>query len=321
MMTRAECARWLASRDGFLILTHGRPDGDTVGCSAALCLALRKLGKSAFVLENEEMIDKYAPLHENLTQKEPKPGDILVSVDVSAPHLLPPAALPLAEKIQLRIDHHYTSTSFAPNELVDSAAAACTEIIYDVICELGVALDEPIARALYTGTATDSGCFRYSSTSAHTHLVAAACMEAGLDAAPINLKLFDTVSLNSLRMQAWAIENTRFLLDGRVALCPMPKDTKEKLGIPEEEGGNLSGFLRSIEGVCMAATVRETEEGVTMISMRSLPGFDSSAVCALFGGGGHKAAAGGHKEAPYLEVADEVGRAMCAAVEQAWTAS
>ena len=134
-LTRAETARWLSERDQFLILTHVRPDGDTLGSAALLCRGLRKLGKTAHILENPGITAKYAALHEGLTQKEALAGDTLVSVDVAAPNMLPDAFRPLQDRIALRIDHHGTATPFTPLSLVDAGAAACGEILFDVLCE------------------------------------------------------------------------------------------------------------------------------------------------------------------------------------------
>ena len=148
MMTKVDVAAWLSQRNDFLILTHRKPDGDTVGSSAALCLGLRKLGKRAWVLENPELTPKFAFLHQGLTKVAPEDEDTLISVDVASPGMLPKAFVPYQERIELRIDHHGTAISFTPNELVEPLAAACAEIIYDILEELGVALDKDIAQAL-----------------------------------------------------------------------------------------------------------------------------------------------------------------------------
>ena len=181
MMTRRDIARWLAQRDHFAILTHRRPDGDTTGSAAALCMGLRSLGKTAYVVENPEFTPKYAHLLPGLTQEAVAQGDTLISVDVAAPNMLPKAFEKFLERIALRIDHHGSATSFTELELVDPDAAACAEIIYDILMEMGVKLDEKMADALYTGVSTDTGCFRYANTEAHSFTVAAACAAAGGD--------------------------------------------------------------------------------------------------------------------------------------------
>lgn len=309
-MTRTECADWLRQRDNFCILTHGKPDGDTLGTGAALCQGLRALGKTAAVLENPETPEHLAFLCEGLTVPE-IPGDaVLIGVDLPAPGMLPEAQLSLAEQIALRIDHHGKATSFTPFELVDPAAGACAEIVWDVLTELGVTLTREIAVPLYTATATDTGCFRFANTTAHTFTVAAACAATGANLQPINQALFDTVSLNRLRLQAWVTEHIRFYRDGAVAICVLPAGLQRELGVPEEEIGGMSGFVRSIEGVRMAATLRQSREGKLYISARAVPGYDCAAVCEKFGGGGHKGAAGAGIELPLAEAEALLTQAM-----------
>ena len=286
-MTRNEMAQALARGDRYCVLTHRRPDGDTLGSAAALCLGLRKLGKTANILKKPELSGKLSYLHEGLTVDAPADGDVLIAVDVAARNMLPEAWQ--AMEAALRVDHHGTDRSFAAAELVDPEAAACGEIIYDVLTELGVALDKPMAEALYVAVSTDTGCFRFANTTAHTFAVAAACAAAGAELYPINQALFDTNSLTKLRLQSWMLDNAKFYRDGAVALCALPKEVEAQA--TSDDMDNISSFLRSIEGVKLCALIRETETGVKL-SARSVPGYDSSAVCARFGGGGHKGAAG-----------------------------
>ena len=182
MMTRTECAKWLLDHDNYCIVTHRRPDGDTIGSSAFLCLGLRQLGKQAYILENSEITEKYAPLHTMLTKSRADEGDTIVSVDVASANMLPAEFAELKDRIALRIDHHFSATSFTPEELVDHTVGACGEIVYDVLTEMGVVLDKPMALALYTAVSTDTGCFRYPNTTAHSLRTAAACYETGLAA-------------------------------------------------------------------------------------------------------------------------------------------
>ncbi len=309
-LTRAETAQWLQQRDHFLILSHRRPDGDTLGSTAALCMGLRKLGKTAHVLENPEITQLYSHLHAGLTKPVAEEGDTIISVDVASPGMLGESARPLQERIALRIDHHCTATSFTPYELVDGDAGACGEIIYDILVLMGVNPDKPLAEALYTAVSTDTGCFRYANTTAHSFTVAAACAAAGGDLHTINQRVFDTNSLARLKMQGWIIENLRLYQDGQVAVCALPLEVEQAMGVNEDDMENISGFPRSIAGVKIAATLRQTGDGKVKISVRALPGYDASIVCAQFGGGGHKGAAGANTALPLEEAASAVAKAM-----------
>ena len=309
-LTRTEVARWLLERDHFLILTHRRPDGDTIGSAAVLCRGLRQLGKTAHVLRNMEVTEKYLHLHEGLNKDCPGGDDTIICVDVAAPEMLPEVFRPLQDKISLRIDHHGRATGFTPLELVDPSAGACGDILYDVLTECGVQLDKAMAEALYIAVATDTGCFRYANTNAHSYTVAAACALAGGDLHSINQAVFETNSLARLRLQGWMVENIRFLCDGALAVCALPLAVEKQLGVTEDDMENISGFPRSIEGVKMAATLRQSASGKVKLSVRALPGYDAAAVCAVFGGGGHKGAAGATLDMSLEAAAEVVAKEM-----------
>ena len=312
MMTRSECARWLEGRDDFLILTHTRPDGDTIGSAAALCVGLRQLGKRAYVLENREASPFLNQCIVGLTRPEPAPEDTLVCVDVASPGMLPEHYRQYQDRIALRIDHHGSATSFTPCELVDAGSAACGEIIYDVLMEMGVEMTKELAWRLYIAISTDTGCFRYANTNAHTYLVAAACAGTGADLYPITQELFDTNTLGKLKLQSYIADHARFLCGGLAAVCAIPKELEDTVTREDMEG--VPGFLRSIEGVKIAATIRQTESGSKM-SVRAVPGYDAARVCSRFGGGGHKGAAGAGMDLPLEEAVDVVARALVEAVE------
>ena len=313
-MTRNECVRWLQERDNFLILTHTRPDGDTIGSASTLCLGLRQLGKTANLLENQEV----SPYLENcvlgLTKSTVEDGDTILSVDVASPNMLQKEAADLLGRIEMRIDHHGTSTSFTNEELVDPMAAACGEIVYDVLMEMGAELTKEMAWRLYIAVSTDTGCFRFANTNAHTYQTAAACAATGADLYPITQALFDTNTMGKLKLQSWMLENARFLCDGKAAVCGIPKGVEDTVTKEDMEGA--AGFLRSIEGVKICATIRETEIGSKM-SVRAVPGYDAALVCQKFGGGGHKGAAGAGMNLPLTEAVEAAAQALVEIVEGA----
>ncbi len=302
-LTRTEVVAWLAENDRFAIITHAGPDGDTIGSAAGLCRGLRQLGKTAYVLQNSQFPDKYKYLVEGLLKEDAQEGDTIISVDVAAAKMLSDDSRYLADRVDLRIDHHATDTPFAQQELVDSTAAACSEIIYDLLMLLGVQLDVPTANALFTALSTDTGCFRYANTTSRTFATAAACAAVSPDIFQITQALFDTVTLGRLRLQNWVVEHMQLLCDGKIVVCGIPADLYRTLELEEEDMKNLSGFLRSIQGVKIAATVKQDEEGHTGISVRAVPGYDAAAICVKFGGGGHKGAAGASMENVTLEEA------------------
>ena len=312
MMTRNDAARWLREHDNYCILTHARPDGDTLGSASALCVGLRQLGKTAHLLYNDGASPFLDRCQQGLTKLWPDEGDVLITVDVAAPRMLPEAWLSLQERMQLRLDHHGSATSFTPEELVDASAAACGEIVYDVLMAMGAEMTKEIAWRLYIAISTDTGCFRYANTTAATYRVAAACAETGANLYPITMELFDTTSVPELKLKNWMVDHARFLCGGKAAVCAIPRELEESVSKEDLEG--VSGFLRSLEGIKMAATIRQTESGCK-VSVRAVPGFDAAAVCKKFGGGGHKGAAGAGLDMTMEEAVEVLAAALAEAVE------
>ena len=306
-----ETAQFLLDHDNFAILTHRRPDGDTIGSSAALCRALRKLGKNAHVIRNPEVSDRFAWLHEGLTKEEAGEGDCLVTVDVASPGMLPKVFEKYLGSIALRIDHHGSATSFTENELVLPEWAACAEIIFDLLAPMNCGEMEPeLADALYVGISTDTGCFRFSNTTAHTFFVAGCCAGAGARIYELNQELFETNTLGRLKMQAWIVDHMQMLRNGEMAIVAIPRSVEAEIGVTEDDMDNISSFPRTVAGVCMAATLRETADGDTKISVRAVPGYDATKVTVPFGGGGHKGAAGASLKMPIDEAVKAVAKAM-----------
>jgi len=311
-LTRNECAQFLLSHDHITILSHRRPDGDTIGSSAALCLGLRQLGKTAHVLWNSEVSPRFQWLHEGLTKENAEEGDTIVSVDVASPGMLPKAFGHLLGRIELRIDHHGSATSFTGAELVDADSASCAELVWDVLEEMGVKMDAAIGEAVYVGTSTDTGCFRYSNTTAHTFATAAKCAAAGARVFELNQELFETNTLGRLKMQAWIVDHMKLLRGGEMAIIAIPRAVEESIGVTEDDMDNISSFPRTVAGVKMAATLRQTADGDTKMSVRAVPGYDATAVTVKFGGGGHKGAAGASFSLPIEKAVEEVEKAMLA---------
>ena len=193
---------------------------------------------------------------------------------------------------------------------MDPDAGACGEIIYDLLMELWPDLDQPTAAALYVATSPDTGCFRFSNTTDHTLLVAAACAGAGARVYQLNQELFETNTLTKLKMQAWIVDNMQVFDGGKLALVAIPRAVEAEIGVTDDDMDNISNFPRTVSGVCMAATLRETKDGTSKLSVRAVPGYDATAITEKFGGGGHKGAAGATMNLPIEEAAKAVKAAM-----------
>ena len=310
-MTCQEAAKWLEQQEDLLILTHRRPDGDTVGCAVALCLSLRKLGKTAYILTNEDataLFDSYWGDTLAPAGFEPK---AVVSVDIAALGLLPDNAQPYRERIDLAIDHHPSQEFFARETCLEADKAACGEIIWKICCELGV-MDAEIATPLYVAVSTDCGCFVYSNTTPHTHRAAAALMEAGADCKALNKKHFRTKSMRRMKLESLILQNMHLYHGGTVAVAPISLEMMAEAGATSEDTDDLAAFLGQIEGVFHTATIREHEGGQCRISVRTRADLlNATKVCARLGGGGHKAASG----CTVQGTVDQAERAILAAID------
>lgn len=274
------------------ILSHHFPDGDTLGCAAALCRALQLMGKRARCTCADPVSEKYDFLFDEIERQE-FPAKFVVSVDVADIKLLGPVlAAKHAGRIDLCIDHHGSHQDFAENSYVDSTAAAACEIIYEVICRLGVVPDQAIAQAVYTGITTDTGCFRYSNTTARTHEIAAQVIRTGIDAGDINRRMFETKTRARLEMERSVLDSIAFYFDARCAVMCISRAMIEASGADEGDLDGLSAIPRQIEGVLVGVTMRERKIGGYKVSLRTQPQVNAAKICAEFGGGGHVAAAG-----------------------------
>ncbi len=291
-MDYREAAEFLKAHDNYLILTHKRPDGDTIGCAAGLCRALRKLGKTAHILPNEDATTLLAGYLDGLTAPEGFEPDTVVSTDIAALGLLPNNALPYQDRIDLAIDHHPSQEFFAKETCLEADKAACGEIIWKICNELGV-MDGDIAAPLYVAVSTDCGCFVYANTTPHTHKVAAALMEQGIDFKALNKRHFRTKSMRRMKLESLILRNMHLYHGGTVAVAPISLAMMDEAGATSEDTDDLAAFLGQIEGVLHTATIREHEGGECRISVRTKADLlNATRVCARLGGGGHKAASG-----------------------------
>ena len=291
-MTYTEAAAWLRKHDRYLILTHKRPDGDTIGCAAALCRGLRGLGKAAHICPGTGETHLFTPYLEGLLAPEGYAPETVVSVDIAARGLFTTSGQPWLERgIDLAIDHHPSQEFFARQTCLDASRAACGEIIYDILKELGQ-VNEETAVPLYVAVSTDTGCFQYGNTTADTHRVAAALMAAGIDAFPLNKRHFRTKTWARLQVERLIVERMHRYEDGKIAVAPVSLSLMDEAGATEEDMEDIAAFLGQIEGVETSVTIRELEEGACKLSVRTSGGLNATRVCALLGGGGHAAAAG-----------------------------
>ena len=292
-MTDRETAALLLGQDDVLILTHRRPDGDTIGCASALCLALQQLGKTAWVLPNEDAHGLFTPYFEGVLA----PGDFMpcfvTAVDTASQGMLPDSAKVWTDRIDLCIDHHGSNEHYAKETCLDASCAACGELLWRVFQIMGVEVTDRIAMLLYMAIATDTGCFVYSNTTPETHRIAAALMETGFDTQWVNKRHFRQKSLKRMKIESRLVSEMELEKDGTLVFAFVTLDLIRDIGATEEDLEDISAFIGLLEGVDNAVTVRELKPGECKISLRTDGRtLNASDVCARFGGGGHAAAAG-----------------------------
>jgi len=281
----------LATAEDVLILTHKSPDGDTLGSAYGLYYALTAIGKRARVACSDPLPKKFDYFYPKAPFEDFEPRYI-VAVDVADPQLLGSALQQYAGRIDLCIDHHISNTGYAGQLLLDHHAAATAEVVCEIVNAMGVTLTSQIATALYTGIATDTGCFRYSNTSAKTHLIASRLIEAGIDLPRINQLLFETKTRARIALERLGMATLEYSFGQRCATIVLSQEILTRSGAEDEDIDGISSLPRQIEGVQVGVTMRERSEGGYKVSLRAAEGVDASAICKLLGGGGHRAAAG-----------------------------
>ena len=292
-MSPEQTARWLLAHDGYLILPHRRPDGDTIGSAAALCDGLRQAGKTAYILDNPEITDNYRPFADPFWAPADFVPETVVSVDLASFSLFPDTALAYEHAVALAIDHHPSNTLYAENVCLDGACAACGEILYEILMTMNGSLSQTACDALYVAIASDSGCFAFANTTANTLRVASLLVAAGADNRGINRKYFRTKTRGRILIEGMIYSGIEFYYAGRVSIITITNEMMTKAAVTENDMDDIAAIPGSVEGALVGITVKELKNGGgSKISVRTGPEVDSNALCAKFGGGGHAMASG-----------------------------
>lgn len=290
-----EAAKRLLDAESAVIIIHRSPDGDCIGSGYALAMALRSLGKKAKVICNDEIPSRYhfmLPKEETLEYFEP---DIIIASDVADEKLFGDNIFEqYAGKVELCIDHHISNSGYAKELCLDGKAAAACQVVYEILNEMNIPITKEIAVCLYTGIATDTGCFMYSNTGSRTLRIVAEIMEQHPDInySNINRAMFVVKSMGRMQLDKIMTEQLESYLDGKCMVVCITKELMEKYSIDDSELEGVSGFPLQVEGTEVSIVLKERETGVFRVSMRSADWVNVSAICQNFGGGGHVKAAG-----------------------------
>lgn len=288
-MNYKSCADYLRKEDNYLILSHKNPDGDTMGSCAALCSALRRIGKTAYLYPNADVIKKMRPYVEKFYAGDDFAAERIISVDVAAESLF---AAGFEGSVDLCIDHHPSNSRYAKKLLLKAEKASCGEVVMELVKQLCGDITKEEADLLYIAVSTDTGCFMYANTRPDTHRAAAKLMEYGADCMVINQIFFKKKSAARLRLEGMVFSSMSFYRDGEIAVVKITRDMLNKAGATEDDLDDIAGLAGMAEKSLVNITIREKSDGSSKVSLRSGKEVNSSRICAVFGGGGHDMAAG-----------------------------
>ncbi|MBQ9314792.1 MAG: bifunctional oligoribonuclease/PAP phosphatase NrnA [Clostridia bacterium] len=284
----------ILASNSIVILTHENPDGDAVGSSLAMMLALKKIGKKVDVvipslnkmydiLPGYEDIKKYAEENDNY--------DLCIALDSADLERLH-SCKEVFEKAEntIVIDHHITNQNFGDVNYVNAAASSTCQNLVVVIGYLDIAISKDIAMCLYTGILTDTGGFRYN-VQIETFEIAAMLLETGIDIAKIYRNFFDLTTMARTKVLGKALDRLELLSNGKVAFTYITKEDEEKYDLMDGDHEGIVNYGRDIENVEVSIFVRQIDEKYK-VSMRSNEYLDVSLIASKYGGGGHMKAAG-----------------------------
>ena len=291
----------IAESSSVLLLAHVTPDADALGSALGLGLALESLGKQVQVTVGEAGFTtptslSFLPGTELIrTPEDLNPADLVISCDVSSDARLG-SAKPILEAapVSIAIDHHASFTGFGTIHLVDPKAAATAEIVLELIDRLELPITKDIAGAIYSGLTTDTGSFKYQSTTSHTLRTAARLLDTGIDSAKLSRLLFDDEPLSALVMMGDAVSRAKLLPEAAngLGLVYTSVSIEQRPGLDELAVERVIEALRKTSEAEVAAVLKQADDGHWKVSLRSKTTIDVGSLAIQLGGGGHKFASG-----------------------------
>lgn len=293
-----------------VVVSHDRPDGDAIGSSVALGLILRKLGKRVTVVNRDPVPESLAflPGSDMITRlTAPLAADLLVVLDAAGKDRIEAAfwdhvaAIPTV----INLDHHISNTGFGDLVHVDAGAPATGQLVFQLARAAGWPLDAAIGENLLAAISTDTGSFRYPSTTAATMRIAGEILDLGVDVGLVNQRLYESYPLRRVEALRRLLQGMRLDFGGRCASVKLPLALTRELDLQLGDTEGVIDVIRAIDTVQIAVFFEELPDGKIRISSRAKePRHGVGAICARFGGGGHTLAAGARMAGP-LDVAEE----------------
>jgi len=312
----AQIAELLKARERFVVMSHARPDGDALGCTLAMALCLRQLGKDVTAWNEDGVLEKfrYLPGAELVTAPpaEPQRFEVALVLDNAVRNRAGKAIEAVAHAdVWINIDHHVTNEHYGDLNYIDATAPATGQILFELIRGHELPLTYAMADNLFAAISTDTGSFQYPSTTARTYEIAADLIRAGVNVGELSQKMYESYPRRRLELLRALLNVLRFTSRDRVASFALSAEATKNLGVLPEDNEGLIDYIRAIDGVVAAAFFEELGNGLIRISLRSKsPKIDVSKVCGLFGGGGHRLAAGARIRGSLAEVQEKVLHAI-----------
>ena len=292
--TRAEVAAAIRARQRFVITSHVRPDGDAIGSALAMAFALRQLGKDVRVLFKDPPPPPLAAFpgvgEIEITGQTDDPGDAVIIMECGD---VPRTGVEgLTGGFIVNIDHHPGNLMYGAMNWIDLSAAACGEMVYELIRELDLPLTLESATHIYVAILTDTGSFHYSNITPRTFEICRHCMEAGIDPPAIARSIFDSNNLGRLKLFGAVLSRMELDDTGRIATVYVDRKLAADSGGTYEDTEGLINLPLTVKEIQAAAFFKESGPDDWRVSMRSKGDIDVNAIAKQFGGGGHKNASG-----------------------------
>jgi phosphoesterase RecJ-like protein len=321
--TRADIALAIRTRDRFVVTSHARPDGDAIGSSMAMAFALRGLGKQVRVVSRDRppaVMAAFPGVADiEITDRVDDCGDAVIVLECG--ELERTGVEGLARGFVINIDHHPGNTLYGALNWSDLSAAACGEMVFGLVEELGVALTLEIATHVYIAILTDTGSFHYSHITPRTFEICRRCMEAGVSPGAVARSLFDSNNLGRLKLFGAVLSGMQLDPTGRIALLSVDQELAAACGGTYEDTEGLINLPLTVKDILAVAFFKETGPGQWRVSLRSKGDADVNVVAAEFGGGGHKNASGCSASGPIEPLKRLFRDKLADAIEKGWTAS
>ena len=302
MYNWTEIVNCINSFDDIVILTHTNMDGDAMGSASALCHALRSIKKNAVILLEDD-VPRYLNFlnHHHGSDTEypyfvsnmPYEATLAIAVDCGDESRIE-KRLDVFKNAKKRIciDHHIQTAPFADYSMVDPDLAATGLLIYQLIKELGVKIDTHIAEDLYVAIVTDTGRFKYSNTTAEVHKVVSELYQYDIDHVKLCNAIYDSYPMEQLKAEALAQEKMQLFANNKAIISSITIDEMNKIGAGYDQIDTCIDRIRIVEGVEVAAFLKEKEPNVIKVSFRAKSYADVNRVASALGGGGHEKASG-----------------------------